>query len=69
MYTWEIENLLKIRNYLLTGEEHEQITIKSPQVKIVKYNPYEDNFESWTKEEDNSVNYFKYKVKKLQSYR
>ena len=67
MYTWEIEKLLKLRNYLLTGREHEQATIKSPQVKTVHYNACEDSFEIWTKEDNNAIKYFKYKVKKIKN--
>ena len=65
MYTWEIENLLKLKQYLLTGREYLNMVQTSPQIKRIKYNPYNDTFEIWTKEDDNSEHYFKYKVKKI----
>ncbi len=64
MYTWEIENLLKIKNHLLNGKEHEEVTVKSPQVKKVEYNAYEDTFQIWTYEEDHSSYNYKYRVKR-----
>ncbi len=64
MYTWEIENLLKLKNYVLYGDEYLHMISTSPQIKEIKYNAYNDTFESWTREDDNSVNYFKYKVRK-----
>lgn len=60
MYSHEVEQLLKIRNYLITYKEFIQITKSSPQINHIKYNPFEDNIEMWTT--DNY--YFKLKVKK-----
>ncbi len=64
MYTWEIENLLKLKNYILDGEEYLRIINTSPQIKKIKYNAYDNTFDTWTKEDDNSINHFKYKVRK-----
>ena len=64
MYTWEIENLLKIKNYILNSEEYTNIISSSPQVKRVKYNTFDDSMETWTEEQDNSKKYFKYKVRR-----
>ena len=63
MYTWEIEKLLKERNYVLYNDEYIKIMSQSPQIKQVKYNDSSKYFETWTKEDDNSEHYFKYKVK------
>ena len=65
MYTWEIEKLLELKNYILHGEEYSRIIKTSPQIKKIKYNAHDNSFETWTKEDDNSVNYFKYKVRKI----
>ncbi len=64
MYTWEIENLLKVKNYILNSEEYSSMISSSPQVKRVKYNTFDDSMETWTEEQDNSKKYFKYKVRR-----
>lgn len=48
MYTYEIEQLLKLKNNLITYKEFIQITKSSPQINHIKYNPFEDNIEMWT---------------------
>lgn len=48
MYSHEVEQLLKIKNYLLTYKEFIQITRSSPQINHIKYNPFEDNIEMYT---------------------
>jgi hypothetical protein len=58
MYSHEIEQLLKIRNYLINSEEYLNIMKSSPQIDHVKYSSYTDEFETWTS--DNY--YWKYKV-------
>lgn len=58
MYSYEIEELLRIRNYLLSSIEYINVINTSPQITRVKYSPYSDEFETWTS--DNY--YFKYKV-------
>ena len=45
MYSNEIENLLKLRNYLVTVQEYINI-IKSPQIDHIKYE--NDMFYMWT---------------------
>ena len=60
MYSHEVEQLLKIRNYLITYKEFIQITKSSPQINHIKYNPFEYNIEMYTT--DNY--YFKIKIKK-----
>ena len=44
MYSYEIQNLLELRNYLLTVKEYFYICEISPQIREVSYNPFEDNF-------------------------
>lgn len=48
MYSHEVEQLLKIKNFLITYKEFIQITKSSPQINHIKYNPFEDNIEMWT---------------------
>lgn len=60
MYSWEIEQLLKLRNYFISNEEYFKICRTSPQINYVKYDPYEDILEITTKD-----NYYaKFKVYK-----
>ena len=42
MYSWEIAELLKLRNYLLDVKEYFNICDTSPQIREVSYNPYDD---------------------------
>lgn len=60
MYSYEIENLLKIRNYLLTSEEYIKMCNSSKQIKSITYKPFEDTFYIATEDNYN----FKFKVKK-----
>ena len=48
MYSWEIENLLRAKNYLLSNEEYFGLFDTSPQIRGVEYKPYEDRFHIWT---------------------
>lgn len=62
MYSYEIDRLLKIKNYLLSVKEYQSISdIKSnPQINHIKYDCYNDTFEINTKDNYN----FKFKVKR-----
>lgn len=60
MYSWEIDNLLKLRNYLISNKEYFNILDTSSQICGIEYKPYEDNFYMWT---DDNYN-FKFKVYK-----
>ena len=60
MYSNEIQNLLEIRNYLLTVREYFYICETSPQIREISYNPFEDNF--YINTDDRYK--FKFKVKK-----
>jgi len=44
MYSWEIDQLLKLRNYLLDAEEYLKICSESPQITRVKYDPFNNTF-------------------------
>lgn len=57
MFTWEIKNLMELKNYLITAQEYLTICKTSPQIREVKYDPYQDNFMIDT--EDNYKVYFK----------
>ena len=59
MFTWEIQKLMKVKNYLINAKEYLSICKTSPQIKEVKYDPYQDNFMIET--EDNYKVYFKVK--------
>lgn len=59
MYSHEIQELLRIRNYLVSVEEYIKI-VSSKQVKWVKYDPFEDKFHIATEDNYN----FQLKIKK-----
>ena len=61
MYSWEIQQLLEYRNYLISNKEYFNILDTSPQIRGIEYKPYEDNFYMWT---DDNYN-FKFKVYRL----
>lgn len=48
MYSYEIEQLLKLRNYLISNKEYFEICKTSPQIRGIEYKPNEDNFYIWT---------------------
>ena len=64
MYTWEIEELLKLKKYVIYYDEFSKIINSSPQIKRIKYTPYDDTIETWIEEKNDYPKYFKYKVKK-----
>ena len=59
MFTWEIKNLMELRQYLITAQEYLTICKTSPQIREVKYDAFQDNFMIET-DEDYKV-YFKVK--------
>lgn len=61
MYSWEIQQLLQIRNYLISNKEYFNILDTSPQIRGIEYKPFENNFYMWT---DDNYN-FKFKVYRL----
>ena len=44
MYTWEIKQLMELKKYLISVKEYLSICSTSPQIREVKYDPYQDNF-------------------------
>lgn len=52
MYSYEIENLLKLRNYLVSIQEYLDI-VKSPQIDHIKYE--NDAFNIWTNDNYNFI--------------
>lgn len=62
MYSWEIEEYLKQRNYNITPLEFMAIINTSPQIKDVLYKP-EDNYK--IKTDDGYNREFKMETKKL----
>ncbi len=61
MYSWEIQQLMELRNYLLSVEEYTNICSNSPQINRVSYNAFENNFMIST--DDNYSWQFKLKKK------
>ncbi len=59
MYTWEIDQLMKVRNYLLEHDEYDKVCKTSPQIDHIKYRPFEDDFYIHTN--DNYEVFFKVK--------
>ena len=45
MYSWEIQNKLQKKNYILTGEEYIDICKNSSQISHVKYSGFDDTYE------------------------
>ena len=60
MYSWEIQQLMEYKNYLLTCKEYIDMFYGSPQITRVRYNPYSNDYELWT----NDNYYTKFKVYK-----
>lgn len=50
MYSHEIEQTLKSQNYNIDAETYSNICTTSEQISNIKYNPYENKFEMWTKD-------------------
>lgn len=63
MYSWEIDNLLRLKKYLIENKEYLEIVLNSPQINSITYNPYGEDYEMWT----NDNYHWKYKVKKYDS--
>ena len=61
MYSHEIEELLRLRNYLLTVKEYFYICDTSPQINRIKYESSSYDYEIWTI--DNYYCKFKFKKK------
>ncbi len=53
MYSWEIDNLLKLKNYVISNKDYFYICKSSPQICRLNYNPMENNFYMGTKDNFN----------------
>lgn len=62
MYSYEIKQLLELKNFLLDRKEANKIlNVKdNPQINHIKYNQNGNDFEMWTSDDY----YFKFKVKR-----
>ena len=52
IYSWELENYLKIREYMLSKDEYFFVTdtTKQSQINHIKYEPYENLFKICTED-------------------
>lgn len=48
MYSWEIEQLIKLKNYIISAQDYSKIITTSPQIHSIEYKPFEDSFYIWT---------------------
>ena len=60
MYSWEIAELLKLKNYLLDVKDYFAICDNSPQIREVSDNPYDNKTTIRTDDRYE----FKFKVKR-----
>ena len=58
MYSYEIDNILKSKNYKIDSDTYLHICSTSPQLTRIKYNPYCSYFETWS----NDNYYWKFNV-------
>lgn len=60
MYPYEIQKFIEQRNYYVGGDDLVKVlSIKeNPQLKRIKFNPYNNEFEMW----DHEGNYYKFKA-------
>lgn len=48
MYSHEVEQLLELKNNLITYKEFLNITRNSSQIDHIKYNPFDESIEMWS---------------------
>lgn len=60
MYSHEIQQLMESSGYTLDSKTYEQICFTSPQIREIKYEPYDEEFHIWT---DNNY-YWKFKIER-----
>lgn len=60
MYSYEIQELIKLRNGILGGDELSKATspLENQQLNHITYNSYENKYEMW----DNQGEYFTFKA-------
>ena len=59
MYSWEIEQLIELKNYVITIQDYCEIIRTSPQIDHILYN--QDHFEMCT----DDYYKFKFKIKEI----
>ena len=59
MYSYEIEQLMQLKNYLISIKDYCEIVATSPQIDHILYN--QDHFEIYT----NDYYKFKFKIKEI----
>lgn len=62
MYSWEIQQLLKAKNYLITVKDYIRICDESPQINWVKYDNFNEKFIITTDDKYK----FEFKVRRLE---
>ena len=50
MYSYEIDQTLESQNYNIDSETYMGICNTSPQISRVKYDPYDNKYEIWTRD-------------------
>lgn len=58
MYSWEIKQLIELKNYVITIQDYCEIVRTSPQIDHIQYK--DDHFEMYT----DDYYKFKFKIKK-----
>lgn len=55
MYSWELEQFIKERNYRLGGDDLDRATSiqENPQLNHISYNPYNNHYAMWDNEGNN----------------
>ena len=60
MYSWEIDNLFRKNNYIISVNSYINICSTSPQIVRTHYEPYGDYFEIYTED----MYYWKFRIYK-----
>lgn len=60
MYSYEIDQMFKSKNYNIDSDTYMHICGCSPQISTIIHEPYNDDYEIWT----NDNFYWKFKVNK-----
>ena len=48
MYSYEIDQILKLQNYNIDSDAYSNICYTSPQISRVKYDPFNNDYNIWT---------------------
>ena len=58
MYDWELNCYLASKGYSISHTDYLYVCAECPQLKSIKYNPFDDCFEAWS----DDGNCFRFKV-------